>query len=155
MEWETRDLTPGTQERPADVHINFHTHTVAVDVTVAHAQTPAMMTREASAPGHALREAEGGKRTNYNGRLRAGCLFVPFAVDDYGHISDAGWALLERLAAHAAEQRSADYRRGYGAAEIREHWLRTWQHRIAWAVRSEIDKSTQRRLALSRRVGED
>ena len=32
----------------------------------------------------------------------ASTLFVPFAVDDFGHIGDAGWAFLEQLTAHGA-----------------------------------------------------
>ena len=84
--------------------------------------------------------------------LRAGVRFVPFAVDDFGHIGDAGMALLEQLAAHAAETRTADFTHGRSVADRRAFWLDRWQERIAWAVHAGIDRSLQRRLALSRRL---
>ena len=93
---------------------------------------------------------EKSKRDQYEGRLNAGYRFTPFAVDDFGHIGDAGWALLEQMAAHAAETRTHDYRRGFNAGARRTHWLHLWQTRIAWAIHAGIDKSMQRRLALSR-----
>ena len=109
--------------------------------------------------GQAPRTASGGggeqetsKRTLYCGRLAADYRFVPFAVDDFGHIGDAGWTFLESLAAHAAETRTHDYRRGRRTADRRAHWLRIWQQRIAWAIHTGIDRSLQRRLALSRQL---
>ena len=72
--------------------------------------------------------------------------------DDFDHIGDSGWALLEQLAAHgAAKNRGKDFTKGRTEAEIRSHYLTTWQQRIAHAVRSSVDRSMQRRLALSRR----
>ena len=49
--------------------------------------------------------------------------------------------VLEQLAAHAAENLSHDYRRGYDTAARRTHWLALWQRRIAWAVHAGIDRS--------------
>ena len=82
----------------------------------------------------------------------AGTRFMPFAVDDFGHIGDAGWALLEQLAAYgAAKNRGKDFTKGRTEQEVRSYYLATWQQRIAHAVRSSVDRSMQRRLTLSRR----
>ena len=153
VEEETRDLIADSQERPGDVtlHCHFSEYSVAVDVTVVHVLTATECARQARAPGKPVAAEEKHKRDNYDGRLVRDYRFMPFAVDDFGHIGDAGWAVLEQLAAHAAENLSHDYRRGYDTAARRTHWLALWQRRIAWAVHAGIDRSLQRRLALYRR----
>ena len=51
----------------------------------------------------AMEEAAAAKRTKYpKDMLKEGIRFMPFAIDDFGHIGDAGWAVLGQLAAHAA-----------------------------------------------------
>ena len=82
----------------------------------------------------------------------ASTLFVPFAVDDFGHIGDAGWAFLEQLAAHgAAKNGGRNFTKGLTDAQVRDYYLTRWQQRIAHVVRASVDRSIQRRLALSRR----
>ena len=126
---------------------------MAIDFTVVHLQTASSCSTAARYTGRPVESEEGRKRSQYGDRLRAGVRFVPFAVDDFGHIGDAGMTLLHQLAAHAAETRTADFRHGRSVAERRSHWLERWQERIAWAVHRGIDRSLQRRLALSRRTG--
>ena len=77
---------------------------------------------------------------------------MPFAVDDFGHIGDAGWALLDQLAAYgAAKNKGKDFTTGRTEQEVRSYYLCRWQQRIAHAVRMSSDRSMQRRLTLSRR----
>ena len=60
-------------------------------------------------------EAEKEKRRKYaETQFRhSSTRFVPFAVDDFGHIGDAGWALLEQLATYgAAKNRCKDFTKG-------------------------------------------
>ena len=79
---------------------------------------------------------------------------MSFAVDNFGHIGDAGWALLEQLAAYgAAKNKGKDFTPGRTEQEVRSYYF-TLQQRIAHAghaVRSSVDRSMQRRLTLSRR----
>jgi hypothetical protein len=153
VEWEELDLIEGTGERPADISLHLATHIVAIDVTVAHVVTASYVYDEARQPGASLDAEEKDKTSNYGWRLRGqDTRFVPFAVDEFGHIGRAGWALLDQMAAHAAATRRHDYRSGRQPAQIRDSLLQTWQRRIALAVRTGIDRSAQRRLALSRRV---
>ena len=128
------------------------THIVAIDVTVVHLQTTSSCATAARYPGRPVETEELRKRSLYGNRMRTGVRFVPFAVDDYGHTGDAGIALLEQLAAHAAETMGSDFRHGRSVADRRGFWMERWQERIAWAVHTGIDRSLHRRLALSRRL---
>ena len=113
MEEEQSDLIQGsTAERPGDVTLICHmsSHVVAIDFTVVHLQTASSCSTAARYPGRPVESEEGRKRSQYGDRLRAGVRFVPFAVDYFGHIGDAGMTLLHQLAAHAAETRTADFR---------------------------------------------
>ena len=93
------------------------------------------------------------KRNRYASRLgEENIRFVPFAVDDFGHLGDAAAAFLDQLASHAAAKHTSDYRHGKSFAERRGHWLAKWQEQVAWAVHTGIDDSLQRRLDLSRRL---
>jgi len=148
---EEDDLIEGTRERPGDITAFLSTHIVAIDVTVVHLQTASSCSTAARYPGRPVETEELRKRTLYGDRMRAGARLVPFAVDDYGHIGDAGLALLEQLAAHAAETRGSDFRHGRSVADRKGFWMARWQERIAWAVHAGIDRSLQRRLAISRR----
>ena len=79
---------------------------------------------------------------------------MPFAIDDFGHIGDAGWAVLGQLAAHAAANTAggrSDFRLGMSETQVRDYYLSRWEQRISHAARAETDRSMQRRLALSRR----
>ena len=133
--------------------LHLSTHTVAIDVTIAYIQTATCFMTQAKSPGTPVMKEEARKRSKY-AEIEfkdASTRFVPFAVDDFGHIGDAGWALLEQLAAHgAAKNAGTDFTKGRTDAEVRNHYLTKWQQRIAHAVRSGVDRSMQRRLALSR-----
>ena len=93
--------------------------------------------------------AEQEKRAKYAAaQFRSITRFVPFALDDFGHIGDAGWALLDQLAAHAAARKSGKESEAY----IRSTFLQKWQHRITHAMRAVIHQSMQQRLAASRAI---
>jgi hypothetical protein len=151
-EEEVSGLIEGSREVPGDVVIHLGTHRVAVDVVVAHLQTVSNCETAAQHPGQAVMAAESVKRRRYLSKLEPGLMFVPFALDEFGHIGDAGWALLDQLAAHAAQRRTSDFRHGRGAAERRGYWMERWQERIAWALHDGITDSLHRRLALSRLI---
>ena len=93
-------------------------------------------------------DAEQAKRDKYAGARWTGITrFVPFVVDEFGHIGDAGWALLDQLAAHKAAQRNGKEAEAF----IRTTLLQKWQHRITHAIRAAIHQSVQKRLVASRR----
>ena len=151
-ETQTEDLIEGTEERPADVMVYLGTQAVAVDVVITHLNTASSQTSAARHPGQPVEAAAGVKRTRYADRLVAGLSFVPFSVDDFGHLGDAAVAFLDQLAVHAAARRTEDYRQGRSVAARRTYWLARWQERLAWAVHAGIDDSLQRRLDHSRRL---
>ena len=146
----------GTRERPGDVtayvQAYIGTHAVAVDVVITHLLTATERTTAARHPGQPVLAAEGVKRTRYEGRLTPGTRFVPFAMDDFGHLGDAAMAFLDQLAAHAAARRTSDFRHGKSFADRRAYWLARWQERLAWIVHLGIDQSMHRRLELSRNL---
>ena len=78
--------------------------------------------------------------------------FIPFAVDDSGHLGDSAQNFLEQLAARTAASRTGDFREGADEAERRAYWLRTWRARIAWAVHRGIELSLERRMRCSAEV---
>ena len=82
--------------RPGDVTLYLSTHTVAVDVTIVYSQTPTHYKKQATKPGWPVMKEEEAKRKKYAAiQFKDACTrFMPFAVDDFGHIGDAGWALL-------------------------------------------------------------
>ena len=93
-------------------------------------------------------DAERAKRNKYAGaQYTSTTRFVPFAVDEFGHIGDAGWALLDQLAAHKAAKRNGRESEAF----IRATHLQKWQHRITQAIRASINRSVQKRLVASRR----
>ena len=100
-----------------------------------------------------MKEEEAKRKKYANIQFTDACTrFMPFAVDDFGHIGDAGWALLDQLAAYgAAKNKGKDFTTGRTEQEVRSYYLCRWQQRIAHAVRSSIDRSMQRRLTISRR----
>ena len=58
-----------------------------------------------------LEQAAAAKRTKYPQRLfDSMTLFMPFAIEDFGHIGDAGWAVLKQLAAYAAANTAGGHR---------------------------------------------
>ena len=75
--------------------------------------------------------------------------FVPFAIDEFGHMGDAAQRFLEQLAARAATSRTGDFREGSDEDARRTYWLRTWRARIAWAVHRGIELSLERRMQCS------
>ena len=154
VEQEVSGRVEGSQMRPGDVTLYLPTHTVAVDVTIVYTQTPTSCSNQAKQPGRPVMKEEEAKRKKYaNIQFTDACTrFMPFAVDDFGHIGDAGWALLDQLAAYgAAKNKGKDFTTGRTEQEVRNYYLCRWQQRIAHAVRSSIDRSMQRRLTLSRR----
>ena len=73
---------------------------------------------------------------------------------DFGHIGEAGWAVLGQLASYAAANTAdgrRDFRLGMTETQVRDYYLSRWEQRISHAARAETDRSMQRRLALSRR----
>ena len=75
--------------------------------------------------------------------------FIPFAVDDFGHLGDSAQNFLEQLAARTTASRTGDFREGADEAELGAYWLRTWHARIAWAVHRGIELSLERRMQCS------
>ena len=75
-----------------------------------------------------------------------GTTFVPFATDDFGHIGDAGQALLEQLAERAVAGGRTDYVDGRTAAQQRASLLQRWRASITWAVLRGVDLSLERRV---------
>ena len=103
------------------------------------------------AGGYGTAAAEQRKRDQYGARCQAeGLQFVPFAVDEFGHIGDAGQALLQQLAAAKAASGRGDFREGRTVADRRACLLRAWRSRVAWAVHEGMHESMQRRLRLAR-----
>ena len=145
---EVPGLIRGSQERPGDVVLYPPGLSVAVDTTITHIQTATNMKLQADNPGKPVLDDERGKYNKYaNAEFTSTTRFVPFAVDDFGHIGDSGWALLEQLAAYAAARRSGKESEAY----VRTTLLQKWQHRIAHAVRTVVHRSVQDRLIASRR----
>ncbi len=145
---------PGSAERPGDVvGMRFADvlRILAVDVTVVHIQSPNYVRLASRAPGHGTAAAEQRKRDQCGARCQAeGLQFVPFAVDEFGHIGDAGQALLQQLAAAKAASGRGDFREGRTVADRRAYLLRAWRSRVAWAVHEGMHESMQRRLRLAR-----
>ena len=77
---------------------------------------------------------------------------MPFAVNNFGHLSDLAQSFLEQLAARTAVSRTGDFRDGRDDADRRAYWMRTWRARIAWAVHRGIELSLERRMQLSANV---
>ena len=154
VEEELPGEVENSQKRPGDVTLFLHTHKVAVDVTITYLQSHSSCDKQAKQPGRPVMDEEKAKRRKYKDIefKDASTLFVPFAVDDFGHIGDAGWAFLEQLAAHgAAKNGGRNFTKGLTDAQVRDYYLTRWQQRIAHVVRASVDRSIQRRLALSRR----
>ena len=85
---------------------------------------------------------------------KGGIRFMPFAIDNFGHIGDVGWAVLGQLAAHATANTAGgrrDFRLGMTETQVRDYYLSRWEQRISHAARAATDRSMLRRLALSRR----
>ena len=76
-------------------------------------------------------------------------------MDEFGHIGDAGQALLQQLALRAAVRRSTDFTEGGSVPERVAYWLRAWRARIAWTVHEGMYHSISRRLAVSRSHADD
>ena len=104
----------------------FHTHQVALDITITHIQCESYANTQAHRPGHPVEQAAAAKR-KYPPRLfDSTTLFMPFAIDDFGHIGDAGWVVLEQLAAYAAANTAGghrDFRLGMTEAQVRDYYL--------------------------------
>jgi hypothetical protein len=148
VEIEQPGMVEGSQQRPGDVVLLFNGNKVAVDVTIPHIQTMSNMYIQANHPGKPVMDAERAKRNKYAGaQFRSTTRFVPFVVDEFGHIGDAGWALLDQLAAHKAAQGNGRESEAF----IRATYLQKWQHRITQAIRASINRSVQKRLVASRR----
>ena len=104
----------------------------------------------ARAPGRATSADETIKRDKDELECRARNYdFVPFAVEDWGHMRDSAQNFLEQLAARTAATRRAEFREGGDEAERRAYWLRTWRARIVWAVHRGIELSLERRMECS------
>ena len=120
------------------------------EVTVTHLLTPSNVNDAARAPGLAISADEKIKRDKYEVECREkNYTFVPFAVDDFGHLGDSAQNFLEQLAARTAVSRTGDFREGSDDAGRRAFWLRTWRARIAWAVHRGIELSLERRMQCS------
>ena len=136
--------------RPGDCVGWTSTQTLVLDVTVTHLLTPSNVNDGERAPGRAISADEKLKRDKYEAECRARVYdFVPFAVDDFGHLGDSAQSFLEQLAARAAVSRLGDFREGSDEAGRRAYWLRTWRARISWAVHRGIELSLERRMQCS------
>jgi hypothetical protein len=96
--------------RPGDVVGWTSTQTLVIDVTVTHLLTPTNINDAERAPGCATAADEQRKLDKYAAECRAKNYdLVPFAVDDFGHIGDAGQKFLEQLASRTAISRGSDF----------------------------------------------
>ena len=152
-------LGEGSGERPGDVVgllFSDTTQTLAVDVTVLHIHASSYVRSASQHPGKDLAAQEGNKRALYADNCKAhGIQFAPFAVDEFGHIGDAGQALLQQLALRSAVRRSTDFTEGSSVPERVAYRLRAWRARIAWAVHEGMYHSVSSRLAVSRGHADD
>ena len=136
--------------RPGDVVGWTSTQTLVLDVTVTHLLTPSNVNDAERAPGRATSADEKVKRDKYEIECRSRNYdFVPFAIDEFGHMGDAAQRFLEQLAARAAVSRTGDFREGSDEDARRTYWLRKWRTRIAWAVHRGIELSLERRMQCS------
>ena len=136
--------------RPGDVVGWTSTQTLVLDVTVTHLLVPSNVNSAERAPGQPTSADEKEKRDKYEVECRARNYdFIPFAVDDFGHLGDSAQNFLEQLAARTAASHTGDFREGADEAERRAYWLRTWRARIAWAVHRGIELSLERRMQCS------
>ena len=147
-------MLPGSADRPGDVVgmlFGDAMQMLAVDVTVLHIQTPSSVNAAADTPGKGLAKKEQSKRSKYEARsLQQQIQFVPFAVDDFGHIGDAGQALLRQLALRSAVRGCDDFTEGGSVPERVAYKLKAWRARIAWAVHESMYHSIGGRLQASR-----
>ena len=142
VEVERPGMIAGSQQRPGDMVLHLNGNKVAVDVTIPRIQTASNYITQANNPGKPVMDAELDKRNKYAGaNYRSTTRFVPFVVDEFGHIGDAGWALLDQLAAYKAAQRNGKESEAF----IRTTFLQKWQHRITHAIRASIHESVQKR----------
>ena len=83
--------------RPGDCVGWTSTQTLVLDVTVTHLLTPSNVNDGERAPGRAISADEKLKRDKYEAECRARVYdFVPFAVDDFGHLGDSAQSFLEQ-----------------------------------------------------------
>ena len=126
------------------------TQTLVLDIAITHLLMPSNVNSAERAPGQPTSADEKEKRDEYEVECRTRNYdFIPFAVDDFGHLGDSAQIFLEQLAARTAASRTGYFRDGSDEAERRAYWLRTWRARIAWAVHRGIELSLERRMQCS------
>jgi hypothetical protein len=77
-----------------------------IDITVRSPACPPTLVQAAFAPGHAAAQGEREKHRRYGGRFRPQrWVLTPFVFETYGHLGQAGRALLTAVATHVARRR--------------------------------------------------
>ena len=93
---------------------------------------------------------EEAKRQRYTVRCRAeGITFIPFVLDEFGHLGDCATLLLDALADRYAERARGDYREGRDAGQRRAAFLMRWRTRITYAAHSAVIRCIQERARRS------
>ena len=146
-ELETEGLLPGSDDRPADILLMDAARLYAIDVRVAHVQMHGTVD---SPPGIEIAKEEEAKRQRYTVRCRAeGITFIPFVLDEFGHLGDCATLLLDALADRYAERARGDYREGRDAGQRRAAFLMRWRTRITYAAHSAVIRCIQERARRS------
>ena len=108
---EVPHLLPGTDARPADIHMRRWTNgkDTAFDVTVINPLQIALVDRCANEPGHALDVAKRRKmEQSWEACRQEGLVFVPLPVETFGSWHTDAAKELRRIAIAAARNRGRD-----------------------------------------------
>ena len=128
---EVPGLLEGGQERPGDVVVLDYmesNQTLAVDVSCSRIMTDTSLEMAAKAPLQHLEGAETRKLNLYSARCKALSIhFVPFIMDEYGHIGPMGVAFLQGLAERTATKRRANGTTTEVWAVLAQRLQKTWQ----------------------------
>ena len=106
-----KDLLPGTDARPADIHMRRWTKDkdTAFDVTVINPLQIALVDRCAVEPGHALDVAKRRKMDqSWEACRQEGLFFAPLPVETFGSWHNDAAKELRRIAIAAARNRGKD-----------------------------------------------
>jgi hypothetical protein len=141
---EVPGLLAGGQERPGDVVVlNYmeSNQTLAVDVSCSRIVCATHVVSAAEAPLQPLEEAETRKLRMYSERCRTARIhFVPFIMDEYGHIGPMGRAFLQGLAERTASSRIASGASTEIWAVLAQRLQRTWEGYMSVELHSSMAK---------------
>jgi hypothetical protein len=147
-------LGQSSLERPADVAVLDYeesNQTLAIDVSCTRLMTNTNLDTASRHPGRVLELAEGVKRNQYEGRTEAHSIqFVPFIMDEYGHIGPSGMAFLSGLALRTATRRRSDKRTMEGVGMLARRLLLQWQGFMTTELHSAVARVVKMLAAKAR-----